>query len=90
MLNTIISILKYVAFYVIMRIFVKVTMVYFLTKKHAKEKHMCNHCQFGFTTTLTELQFEYCPYCGRPLDYHEYDERSESYKGDNENDIQSC
>ena len=86
MLSTIISILKYVAFYVIVRIFIRITLMFVLIKKHYKEKHFCNHCKLGYIDRFEELNYKFCTQCGRPLDYHEYDERSESYKGDNKND----
>ena len=54
----------------------------YLVSKHAKEKHVCNHCEVGFLSRGEELDYIYCPYCGRPLDYHSLDERSESYKGE--------
>lgn len=54
----------------------------YLVNKHAKEKHICNHCEVGFFSNEGELNYTYCPYCGRPLDYHFLDERSESYKGE--------
>ena len=54
----------------------------YLVSKHGKEKHVCNHCEVGFLSNEDELKYIYCPYCGRELDYHSFDERSKSYKGD--------
>ena len=54
----------------------------FYVNKHWNEKHMCNHCKYGFISSKEKLEYIYCPYCGRALDYHEYDERSESYAGE--------
>lgn len=64
-------------------------MMLYLVKKHAKEKHICNHCEAGFLTNPSELDYKFCPYCSRPLDYHYKDERSQSYKGENDNDSQT-
>ena len=38
--------------------------------KHLYGKHCCNHCERNFCASDEYVEFEYCPYCGEPLDYH--------------------
>ena len=39
-------------------------------KRHSDGKHACNRCKRLFCIGDDQLQYEYCPYCGEPLDYH--------------------
>lgn len=84
MLNLILSIAKYIIIGIIGFIAGNWLRMLYLVNKHAKEKHVCNHCEAGFLTNTRELNFIFCPYCSRPLDYHYKDERSKSYKGEKE------
>ena len=60
----------------------KYLVMLFNVKKHYNEKHFCNYCEFGFLSDLDKLQYSYCPFCGRPLDYFYKDKRSLSYKAE--------
>ena len=82
MLNISVSILKYLIVYALGHITGKYLFMLLLIRKHAKEKHICNYCEVGFLSSNEELKYEYCPYCGKPLDYHQKDERSKSFKGE--------
>ena len=77
-----IQILKYAVVYLIGHATGKYLVMLYNVGKHGKGKHICNECQCGFLSSTRELNFIYCPYCGEPLDYHEEDERSRSYKGE--------
>ena len=81
-MTTLITIIKYVLVYLVGHLTGDYLIMFALVQKHAKEKHICNHCQVGFLSSPEQLNYIYCPYCGRPLDYHEYDERSKNYKGE--------
>lgn len=81
MINTIMQIIKYVFVYLLGHFTGDYLTMIYNVKKHGKEKHICNSCQCGFLSSTNELNYKYCPYCGNPLDYHEEDERSKSYKG---------
>ncbi len=39
--------------------------------KALEEKHFCNYCKAMFVASIEKLNYKYCPYCGRELDYHE-------------------
>ena len=82
MLEKIIQIIMFLTIYFFGYFTFDFILMIFNLKKHYKEQHFCNTCQSGFLTNRYELNFEYCPYCGTPLDYHEKDERSRSYKGE--------
>lgn len=36
-------------------------------KKHLYGKHTCNFCECTFIETDSELEYDYCPYCGNRL-----------------------
>ncbi len=40
-------------------------------KKHLYGKHCCNHCERNFCCDDEQVEYQFCPYCGKPLDYHE-------------------
>lgn len=81
-MSILLKILNVLCIYILGRLLEKLILFIFIARNHYKEKHFCNDCQGAFVTRLTELGYKYCPYCGKPLDYHEKDERSLSYKGD--------
>ena len=40
------------------------------TNKHDIGQHHCNYCEESFLLDNYELEYEYCPFCGRKLTYH--------------------
>ena len=68
MLNTIISILKYMAVYILGHCtgYYIIGLFYYL--KDTKGKHYCNECEVAYTRNKEELEYKYCAYCGKPLE----------------------
>ena len=34
------------------------------------EKHFCNYCEMAYVETIEELNYKYCPLCGKELTRH--------------------
>ena len=81
-MTLLLKVIKFLGWYILTWIILRIIEMLYITSQHAKEKHVCNNCKVAFTKNYHELTYEYCPYCGEPLDYHEEDERSRSYKGE--------
>ena len=76
------KIIAFIVLYIFVRIVERYVVAITLTLKHCREKHHCNYCEFSYTETIGELNYKYCAYCGKPLDYYKEDERSQYYKGE--------
>ena len=46
---------------------------YRLARLYQGGKHWCNFCRLGFLADKEQIDYKYCPFCGRPLDRHEDD-----------------
>ena len=67
MLNTFITIMKYVFFYLLGHFTGKFFVALYNYLKDMKGKHFCNECEAAFTENKNELEYKYCPYCSKPL-----------------------
>ena len=76
------KIITLIVLYTLIRIAERYIVAITLTLKNCREKHYCNHCERAYTERIEELNFKYCGYCGKPLDYYKEDERSQYYKGE--------
>ena len=47
-------------------------------KKHWNEPKYCNKCEVAFLEGY-DYYYEYCPYCGKKLDYYKSDVRSKDF-----------
>ncbi|MBQ2734924.1 MAG: hypothetical protein IJF33_03745 [Clostridia bacterium] len=43
---------------------------YRLVKLYQHGKHWCNFCRLGFLANNGQIEYEYCPFCGRRLELH--------------------
>ena len=68
MLNTFITIMKYVFFYILGHLTGKFFVALFYYFKDMKGKHFCNECEAAFTENRYLLDYKFCPYCGKPLE----------------------
>ena len=63
-----------VVIFIILFIIYNVIMFFVKTKKHYQGKHHCNYCKYSFYISKDErLNYKFCPYCGKELDYHYMD-----------------
>ena len=46
---------------------------YRLARLYQHGKHWCNFCRLGFLGNNEQIEYKYCPYCGRPLERHQDD-----------------
>ena len=61
---------------ILIRCLFNAILLYIETREHFDEIHHCNYCRKSFVHG-EEKQYKYCPYCGRLLTFHYFDERLE-------------